>query len=108
MPILRGGDGPALSTSGRTRLLAVLSDSGTWVEVVHAKNLGRYLMLYHKIGSTALLGGYDAVPSDRQIRELLNNPSSEAGRIRVPVTLKPNGGIHMHLPALSEEKIPSS
>lgn len=102
VPILRGADGPPLSIHGRTRLVALISDSGMWLEVVHAPILRRYLMLYHQVGSTVLLGGYNAVPSDRQIADLLNNPQSEAGRIRASVSLRPEGPA-MHLPNVQPE-----
>jgi hypothetical protein len=104
VPILRAADGPPISVDGRTRLVALISDSGTWLEVVHAANLGRYLMLFHQVGSTSLLGGYDGVPSDRQIADLLSNPQSEAGRVRVPVTFRPDGRTEMHLPDLAPEQ----
>lgn len=100
VPILRGPDGPPISADGRTRLVALITDNGAWLEVVHAQNLGRYLMLYHQIGATSVLGSYDNVPSDRQIAKLLNNPSSEAGRVRVPVRFWPDRPPEMHLPAL--------
>ncbi len=91
--ILRGAEGEALSIDGRTRLVAIISDAGEWLEVVHAPNLGRYVMLYHDLGSTMMLGGYDGVPSDRQVEALLNNPGqNDGGRIRARVTLRPGRG----------------
>lgn len=99
IPVLRAAGGPPRSIDGRTRLMAVISDSGTWIEVVHAPNLNRYLILYHQIGSTALLGGYDNVPSDRQIADLLNNPAGDAARIRSSITLRPGQGPQINLPS---------
>jgi hypothetical protein len=97
VPVLRAGEGPALSITGRTRLVAILSDSGTWIEVVHAENLGRYLMLFHQIGSTAVLGGYDGVPSDRQIAALLQGAQSDASRVRAAVRLTGDGNTELQL-----------
>ena len=106
--ILRGADGEPLSIDGRTRLIAIISDAGEWLEVVHARNLGRYVMLYHNLGSTLMLGGYDSVPSDRQIEALLSNPQqNDGGRVRVPVTLRPNRGPAMHLPNLAPAQAPA-
>jgi hypothetical protein len=102
VPILRGAAGEPLSVDGRTRLLAVIGDAGTTLEVVQAENLGRYQVLFHQVGSTMVLGGYDAVPSDRQIAELLENPKGEAARVRVPVTFSPDGQPQMHLPSLPD------
>jgi hypothetical protein len=103
--ILRGDEGPPLSVDGRTMLVAVITDSGMLLEVVHAANLGRYYLLFHQIGATFLLGGFDDVPSDAQIAEILENPDAEAARPRVPVTLRPGRGPAMHLPAPSQEDL---
>jgi hypothetical protein len=97
IPVLRAAAGPGLAIEGRTLLVAILSDSGTWIEVVHARNLDRYLMLFHQIGSTRLLGAYDGVPSDRQIAELLAGTQSEAARIRAVIRLTPDGRTEIEL-----------
>ena len=98
--VLRGEAGAALSVDGRTRLLLPLNDAGVTLEVLHAANLGRYLVLYHEIGMTSLMGGYDAVPSDAQITQILAGGSTEANRIRVPVRFRPNRGPEMMLPPM--------
>jgi hypothetical protein len=59
-------------------------------------------MLYHQIGSTFVLGGYDAVPSDRQIADLLTNPAGDAGRIRARVIFGPDK-VELHLPSARTE-----
>lgn len=106
IPILRGRDGDPISIDGRTRLVAIISDSGMWIEVVHAANLGRYVMLYHEIGSTSLLGSFDAVPSDRQIGELLENPQGEIGRVRSRVIFRPDQAPAMHFQRAPTEPVP--
>lgn len=102
LPLLRGEAGEALSVDGRTRVLLPLNDAGVALEVVHAANLHRYLVLYHEIGATSLLGGYDGVPSDSQLAEILAGGGSEANRIRVPVRFRPNQGPEMALPPVSQ------
>lgn len=101
IPVLRGEAGGAISVDGRTRLIAVLNDAGLALEVVHAANLGRYVVLYHEIGQTNLLGGYDNVPSDAQLTEMLRGDRSEANRIRVPVRLRPDRGPELFLPGIA-------
>jgi hypothetical protein len=97
VPILRAADGEPLSIDGRTVLLVPISDNGTLLEVVHAQNLGGYILLYHQIGSTSLLGEYEGVPSDRQIRQLMTTPDHPAGRARAVVENLPNGDSRINL-----------
>lgn len=99
-PILRSDPGPPLSVDGRTRLIVLMSDSGDYLEVVHAENLGRHLLLSHRIGETILLGGFDNVPSDDQIADILAGRSPEAARLRVPVGFTADGRTNIHLPGL--------
>lgn len=100
IPVLRGEDGPSRSVDGRTVLVAVLSDSGDYLEVVHAANLKRYVLLRHSIGGTAVLGSFDGVPSDDQVRAVIVERDNPAGRVRVPVRLHPEKEPEMYLPTL--------
>jgi hypothetical protein len=102
LPLLRGEAGEALSVDGRTMLVVMIADNGTALEVVHAPNLHRYLVLYHELGMTDLLGGYDGVPSDAQLAGILGGSQNEATRIRVPVRFRPNRGPEMSLPPVPE------
>jgi hypothetical protein len=97
-PLLRGEAGEPISVDGRTRAIVLLNDAGVALEVVHAANLRRYVVLYHEIGQTNLMGGYDNVPSDAQLAEILAGGRSEASRIRVPVRFRPNRGPEIYLP----------
>jgi hypothetical protein len=90
MPLLRGADGDAISVDGRTVRILLLSDSGRMLEVDHAKNLGGYVLLYHDLGFTGVLGTYDAIPSDKQLADIIDGTDHDGGRIRVPVRLLPN------------------
>jgi hypothetical protein len=100
--LLRGEAGAPISVDGRTRLVAILNDNGAALEVVHAPNLGRYIVLYHEIGATSLLGGYDNVPSDAQLAEILGGGRTEANRVRVPVRFRPDRGPAIFLPPVAE------
>lgn len=103
IPILRDPGGSIEAVDGRTRLVVILSDAGTLLEIVEAPRLGRHVMLHHEIGATRVLGSYDSAPSDRQIEAMLSGRAGEATRVRVPVTFRPDGQTEMHLPALPAE-----
>ncbi|HEY5712304.1 MAG TPA: hypothetical protein VIT38_10445 [Allosphingosinicella sp.] len=108
IPLLRGESGAAISVDGRTMAVAILSDNGNALEVVHAANLNRYVLLYHEIGGTSLLGGFDGVPSDAQITEILTGANREGTRVRVPVRFRPNRGPEMWLPSVAGASRPSA
>jgi hypothetical protein len=97
MQILRGPAGEPRSIDGRTRLVALLADNGMALEVVHASNLQRHLVLLHRMGETNLLGGYDGVPSDRQVADILYGRDQAAARARVTVRFPAEGGPELHI-----------
>ena len=99
VPVLRAADGSARSIDGRTAVLIPITDSGNALEVVHAEGLGGYLLLFHQIGSTTLFGRFDAVPSDRQIAEMIAAADHPALRTRAVVQLRPNGNTDIQVVA---------
>jgi hypothetical protein len=105
--LLRGEPGEPLSIDGRTMLVVILNDNGNALEVVQARNLNRYVLLYHEIGQTSLLGGFDGVPSDAQIAAILSGADRDGTRIRVPIRFRPNRGPEMVLPSISAPPGPS-
>ena len=90
VPILRAvGTSPGgLAT---TELLAVTSDAGGLVEAVRLGS-GRYRLLHHQIGQTALLGAYDRLPSIAQIEAILSGADHTGGAYRATVILRPGEG----------------
>ena len=90
VPILRAvGTSPGgLAT---TELLAVTSDAGGLVEAVRLGS-GRYRLLHHQIGQTALLGAYDRLPSIAQIEAILSGADHAGGAYRATVILRPGEG----------------
>ena len=96
-PILRAPAGDARSIDGRTRLLAVLSDSGTMLEVVDASNLGRHILLFHSMGETAMLGSFDGVPSDQQIADMIQGRDRDSTRPRVIARFRPGESVQLHV-----------
>jgi len=89
IPVLRSADAAPEAVDGRTRLIVILSDSGSMLELVYLTNFKRYLLLHHDIGGTALLSGWDGVPSDAQIANWLSGADNEATRTRAIVRHSP-------------------
>jgi len=100
VPILRADPGHPgeAALDGRSVVAAILSDSGTVIEVVQAPTPGRFVMLYHQIGAVSLLGAYDAPPSDEQIADIVSGADREGQRIRANVRLRADGNSEMELP----------
>lgn len=100
VPILRADPGhPAeAAVDGRSVLAAILSDSGTVIEVVEALTPRRFIMLYHQIGAVSLLGAYDSPPSDEQIADIISGADRDGQRIRANIRLRANGNSEMEIP----------
>jgi hypothetical protein len=100
VPLIRATDAGAGGDSifGKSLLFALYSDAGGALEVMRVARSGKYLLLNHEIGATNLLGTFDALPSDRQIAEILSG-RSPAGRLRARVELKADGNSEVHIQA---------
>jgi hypothetical protein len=104
VPILRAtGPGPAASGgSGLTAqsvAVAVISDSGTLLEVVKTDE-HRFTLLYHRIGETMVLAAFASPPTDEQIAAVLSGSDRDGGRIRGRVTFPAVGGANIILNSL--------
>lgn len=89
IPVLRSVDAAPEAVDGRTRLIVILSDSGSMLELVHLPSFNRYVLLHHDIGGTAILSGWDGVPSDAQIAGWFSGADKEATRTRAIVRHSP-------------------
>jgi hypothetical protein len=100
VPVLRATDAASAGAAmeGKSLLFALYSDAGGALEVMRVAKSDKYLLLNHEIGATNLLGTFDAVPSDRQIADLLAG-RSEAGAPRARVLLKADGNTDVHIQA---------
>jgi hypothetical protein len=78
-------------TAIRTVLIAILTDSGTLMEVVENRERHVFVIYYHKIGSTYVLGRYGAVPTDEQIVNIVSGADHDGGNIRATITYPGNG-----------------
>jgi hypothetical protein len=104
--ILRAAPGAGDGLGGRTVMLVPVNDAGTTLEMVETSSPRRFLMLYHRVGETAVLGQYDATLSDEQILAILDGSDPAGGRFRATIEHRPGGGTNINLPQPSAEGRP--
>lgn len=81
---------------GRTVLLAPVNDSGTAFEQVDNGH-HHFVLLYHRVGQTAVLGTYDGPLSDSQLADIMSGADNEGGRFRASVQHLVNGGSNFQI-----------
>jgi hypothetical protein len=81
---------------GRSLIFMPVNDAGTTMELVET-NRHVFLLLYHEIGRTLLLGAYDGPPSDQQIAAILSGADEPGSRIRAAIVLRPGRGEEIHI-----------
>jgi hypothetical protein len=91
VPILRATSLPSHNPLQST-LIAIVTDSGTVLEVIENRERHHFIMYYHQIGSTQVLGRYGAVPTDEQIANILSGADHDGGRVRATITYPGDGG----------------
>jgi len=98
-PLLRAVSGDRNNGRGaRSELFVLYSDAGGMLEVVGLPAEKKHVLLNHAIGETLILGTFDAVPSDRQLRQLFTQPG-ENGRVRASIVMKANGESELRIAA---------
>jgi hypothetical protein len=107
VPVLRGAPGPG-GVDGRTLLVAVLNDAGAYLEIVGSLKTKRFVLLSHDIGRSAMLGSFDGVPSDEQIRDIVEHPDQAVALPRVPVVFTPGKGARIFVPSPDKEAAPKT
>lgn len=81
------GQKPATADVPRTELLALIDDAGGMIEVL---KLGKsYRILLHQIGFTKLLGAFESIPSDAQIRAIVAGKDKRGARSGAGIQLFP-------------------
>jgi hypothetical protein len=75
---------------GRTVLLAPVNDAGTIFEQVEFSN-HHYVLYYHTIGRTAVLGSYDGPLADAQLADIMTGADNDGGRVRAAAQHLTNG-----------------
>jgi len=95
--ILRAAPGAASGgVDGGSVMLVPVNDAGTIAELVQTE-AHRFLLLYHKIGRTLVLGSYDGVLTDEQIADILSGADQAGTRIRTTVVHRTNGNSDIQL-----------
>ncbi|HYD13870.1 MAG TPA: hypothetical protein VEC11_13560 [Allosphingosinicella sp.] len=98
-PVLRD---PNVATGDDIRhsiAIALWGDNGTMLEVVERRfrQRRRFVLVHHQIGQTTILGAYDAVPTDAQLRDVAMGTDREGGRIRASIVYRAGGGSDVNL-----------
>jgi len=102
-PVLRAPAEAPGGEMGRSEILVPINDAGTALELVRLADPGRFVLLYHEIGRTSILGTYDGPLSDDQLAAILNGSDREGTRIRASVDHLPNGDTNINLQELPSE-----
>lgn len=90
-----GDDGDGIA---RSVMVVTLNDAGTALELLEMRPDGRFVLLHHQIGRTAILGTYDRNLTDAQIAAILGGTDREGGQIRATINLRANGNTETILP----------
>jgi hypothetical protein len=99
-PILRiESDAGAGGLGGRSVLAVTMNDAGTLLELVETGDRRRFVLLYHEIGRTAVLGSYDRPLTDEQVANILSGADQEGQRFRASVRLRPGRGADIDVEA---------
>jgi hypothetical protein len=98
-PVLRATAAGAGDDSRRSVLFALIADNGTLLEVAERRfrNRTRYVLIHHQIGRTAVLGAYDAVPTDAQLADILSGRDRDGGRMRATIEFQASGDSNVNL-----------
>ena len=92
-PVLRDLNSGAGDDRRRRVLIALVSDSGIMFEVVSRRFRERthYVLNYHRIGQSLVLGAYDAIPTDEQIRAIATGADQAGGVARATIDYEASG-----------------
>lgn len=95
--ILRAAPGASGGgVGGGSAMLVPINDAGTIAELVQSE-AHRFVLLYHEIGRTLVLGSYDGPLSDEQIADILSGADREGTRIRTTIVHRTNGDSDIQL-----------
>ena len=75
-----------------TRILS----QGTAFEQIENSN-HHFVLLYHQMGTTAVLGSYDGPLADGQLADLVSGADNDGGRFRASAQLLPNGNTNLQV-----------
>ena len=109
-PVLRATGAAGGDDSRRSVLVALVADNGTIIEVVERRfrDRTRFVLMYHQIGRSAVLGSYASVPTDAQIQNILSGADREGGRIRAAIDYDASGDSRVTVNAGPEPETPTT
>jgi hypothetical protein len=109
-PVLRDENPRAGDDTRRSVLIALISDSGTMIEVVERRfrDRTRFVVIHHRIGQTMVLGSYDSVPTDAQIGDIATGADRDGGRARATITYQASGDSSVNVQVAPSPAVPRS
>ncbi|MBV9884825.1 MAG: hypothetical protein JO276_17585 [Sphingomonadaceae bacterium] len=94
--VLRAAPGRTPGASGASVMLVPINDAGTIAELTESEP-HRFVLMYHEIGRTDVLGTYDAPLTDAQIADILSGTDQDGGRFRALIAHHANGNNDVQL-----------
>lgn len=91
---------------GKTVLLLLVNDAGTTFEQVENSS-HHFVLLYHQMGTTAVLGSYDGPLADGQLADILSGADNDGGRFRASARLVANGNTNLQINVGPDSSAPS-
>lgn len=98
-PVLRDESPRTGDDTRRSVAIAIWGDNGKMVEVVerHFRGRTRFVVVHHQIGETNILGAFDAVPTDAQLRAIALGEDRDGGRSRATINYQASGDSSVNL-----------
>jgi hypothetical protein len=92
-PVLRDESPPAQEGMRRSVLVAIWGDNGVMLEVVEqrSRERSRFVAIHHQIGQTTILGAFDSIPTDAQLRAIATGEDREGSRPRATINYQASG-----------------
>ena len=90
---------------GKSVLLLLVNDAGTTFEQIETSN-HHFVLLYHQMGGTAILGSYDGPLADGQLADIASGADDDGGRFRASAQLLPNGNTNLQINVGSDSSKP--
>lgn len=105
LPTLRVLPSAPSEDSRRSVAVAIVNDSGGALEIVERRfrNRSRFVLLFHGIGRTLVLGAYDALPTDAQINAVLGGSDPAGGQARATIGYQASGDSNITLHVMPDE-----
>ena len=103
--LLRAAGSGGSGFGGRTVMVTPVNDAGTTFEQVETNN-HHFVLLYHIIGTTAVLGTYDGPLADAQMADIISGADNDGGRFRATAQHVVGGNTNFQINVASDPPRP--